>query len=345
MLLGLSLCSCGSPFAAHAFERDEIAGRVAPSVVHITGYMGQQGQEPYAEASGFFLDEGGYLISVSNVFTNPKTRRLCERYSLRLSGGRELHARMHSVDAILNLIILKVIEPGTYPAVDTDFTAVRPGDGVLALSGGNIPSADSYTAGYVKARHKTSIYGAGLGDMFIDSHIRLPDHAFGGPLLNRQGKVIGINTPNIHRPNTEIAGPDEAHALPARVLKGFYRVSKTYPTSRQKWLGLAFRPLNPGEKTEVYRLLGHRAGVLVDFVWDEGPASRSGIQPGDVLFSVNGKALSHLHELVRLLIEPDIGSMAELALLRDGRAKIRKVRIEKRPAWAGYVNWRNPTVR
>lgn len=340
VLFGLSSSITTFVFAADTLGPTEILRRIAPSIVHITGYMGQQGQEPYAEASGIFIEDGGFLVSVSNVFTNPKTRRLCERYLVRLFDGRQLHAKMFSVDAILNLIVLKVVEPGVYPAIETDFTArVRPGDRVLALAGGTTQPSFPYTAGYVKARHKKSIYGAGLTDMFINSHIQLPAHAYGGPLLNEEGEVIGINTPNLHRQDPEAATPEEEHALPLRVVKGFIKISKVFPTSEQNWIGLAFRPLNHEEKTQTSKILGNSHGLLVEYVWDEGPAGQLDIQPGDILFSLNGKGLWNLHQLNRLLWHMETGISLDLAFLREGKGVFRKVRLEKRPAWAGYMSW------
>lgn len=318
----------------------EIAARAAPSVVGIRGYMGGSGETAYAEASGFFVHEDGFVVTVSNLFTRPTDRRLCERFMLTLLDGRELSARVHSVDASLNLVVLRVTEPGVYPVAEADDRAVRPGDQVIALAGRGSQGETPYTLGTVKARHKTSVYGAGLGDMFIDSYMLLPAGAYGGPLLNETGRVIGINTPNVHRPDSEPGDPEESHALPIRVVKGFFKVSKQFPTSVQMWMGLAFRPLSPEEKTSAYRVLGQSAGVLVEYVWTDGPAGQADVAPGDILVRVNGKELQHLHELDRLLFELKPGSLVDLVFLRRDRGLMRQVRLEKRPDWAGFVNWR-----
>jgi S1-C subfamily serine protease len=340
LLLVLSLwLGGGVRFAAGAMAPEEIAQRVAPSVVQITGYMSPQSGEPYVQASGVFIGDGGLLVSVSNLFTDARSRRMCERYRVRLADGRERLARVLSVDAILNLVVLEMMEPGDYPAAEAGSGAVGPGDEVIALTGGS-PAAATYAVGRVKARHKRSVYGAGLGDMFIDSQIKLPDHALGGPLLDFQGRVVGINTPNVHRPDTVPATAGESHAVPVGVVQGFLRMARAYPSTRQNWLGIAFRPLHPDEANAASRLLGQRAGVRVDFVWADGPAAGLDIRPGDILFSLNGKALGHLHELDRLLLALHAGDTAELALLRGGRAEFRRIQVQRRPAWAGYVAWR-----
>lgn len=344
VLLCASFGSSSSVAAADALDPGDTARRVAASVVHITGHMGEQGMVPYAEASGFFVEDGGILISVSNVFTNSETHRLCERYVVRLSDGRVVHAKMFSVDPILNLIILKIVEPGTYPTVETDFAAhVRPGDEVIAVAGETAQSGISHAAGYVTARHKRSIYGAGLGDILINTRITLPAYAHGGPLLNEAGKVIGVNTPNIHRLDSEGPAPNEEHALPLRVVRSFAKLSTAFPTSEQNWIGVAFRPLSSDEKSKAYEQLGQPHGLLVDYVWSEGPAGQLDIQPGDVLFSMNDNRLWSLHQLDRLLWHMQPDTSVDLAFLRQGKQLIRQIKLKKRPAWAGYVHWQGKT--
>lgn len=330
--------------AADPAVKGAVIERAAPSVVLVTGYMGRDSR-PYRQASGFFVDDEGLLVSVSNVFTKPEGRRLCERYEVRMRDGTELEARMHSIDALLNLILLKVTRSGTYPAVDTSArTNPRSGDPVLALAGSKTPRHTLTTSGYITAKHRKSVYGAGLGDMFIDSHIRIPFIAYGGPLLNNEGDVIGINTPDVHRPDDQAPNPEEAHALPLRVVKSFLRMAKRYPVSEQSWIGLAYRPLTPAEKSAAYEHIGQRVGVLIDYVWPEGPAGRLDIRPRDILFSVNGEYLRHLHELDRLLFDLEPGAPLELALLRDGQGLHRTVTAENRPPWAGHVNWRRALI-
>lgn len=342
LLLVVDLWLGGVPsFAAGALAPEQIVRRVAPSVVQITGYMGKQDQEPYIQASGTFLGDSGQLLSVSNLFTDARTRRMCERFRVRLADGRDRQAKVLSADAILNLMVLEMTEPGDYAAAEASSGAFGPGDEVIALAGGSSPSA-SYAVGRVTAPHKLSVYGAGLGDMLINTQIQLPNGAFGGPLLDSRGTVVGINTPNVHRPDTAPATPGEAHAVPVGVVKGFLRMAKVFPSTRQLWLGVAFRPLHSDDAAAASRRLGQRAGLQVDFVWSDGPAAAADIRLGDILFSVNGQAVGHLHEVDRLMLTLHAGETAELALLRGAKVEFRRIRIERRPAWAGYVAWRFP---
>lgn len=327
-------------FPAWGADPAKIARRLAPSVVHITGYMHHPDAEPYVEASGFFVDPDGLVISVSSAFTDQKRRRLCERFKIRLFDGRQVEAKTHAVDALLNLILLSVDAPGIYPVPETDLRRGQPGAEVVAVAGSRMPGNTPFAVGYVKKQHKRSVYGAGLGDILIDIRLDPPAHGDGGPLVNAAGRVVGINTPNIHRPSSMDPPPDEAHALPMRTARAFLKIAKDRPFALEKWIGVAFRPLTPNEKTETAKLLGRRAGLYVDYVWSEGPASRTDIRPGDILVSLNGKDLRDLYRLQRRLTEMQSGQLTELALLRQDRLVFRQVRLEQRPAWAGYVHWR-----
>jgi S1-C subfamily serine protease len=341
LLLLLALSLGGTTGSSQALEPARTAALVGERVVLITGYMGRDSDEPFVTASGYIVEDE-YVISVNNVFTDGTGRRLCERFRLRLQDGREIEGRVHSVDPVLNLIVLKATQPFGHIPPEAVSNTAKAGDKVLALAGGGSLSSVPYSMGYVKARHKTSVYGAGLGDMFIDSRIRLPPYGDGGPLLNDSGKIIGLNTPNIHRPDSEEGDPEEAHALPIRVVKSFFKIANEFPTSKQSWMGLAFRPLSPEEKMNAYQILGRSAGVMIEYVWADGPAGESDIATGDVLVSVNGRTLQHLHELERMLFELEPGNTAELAVLRQDRGLFRQIALEERPAWAGHVKWQIP---
>jgi serine protease Do len=334
---GISLPLTSRAAGADTLAFGGLVGRLAPSVVGITGYMGQATDFPYVQASGFFITEDGFLVTVPDVFTDRQRRRLCQRFVIKLFDGRLIEAKVFSVDPVLNLAILKVTEPGPYPFANTERgILVRPGDRVLAMSGWTTGESDPFTLGYVTAKEKKSIYGSGFGDMLINGRIPLAPHAYGGPLANDKGDVIGILTRNVHIASPQAEDPDDAHALPMNIAMGFFRVARAYPTSQQNWIGLSVRPLDADQKASAYKILGKTAGLYVDFVWADGPAAQTDIHPGDILFEMNGKALTDIHELNKLLLATAAGVPVDLAILREGRGYVRRITAEARPAWAGY---------
>lgn len=326
--------------SVRADEADQIAGKIAPSMVRIAGFVNRDDPTPSVDASGFFVDPAGLVLSVASAFTDRENRLLCERFELRLFDGRRLEATLHAADALLNLLLLSVATPGPYPAAEMSPGMAQPGETLIAVAGpvtrGRLQSA----AGRVKAPEQRSLYGLGLGDLYINLDLKPPPGADGGPLLSASGKLVGINSPNIHRPGGVTGTAGEAHALPMRTARSFVKIAKGRPLTEDIWIGLAFRPPSHDETAQAAKLLGRRAGIFVDFVWDKGPAGQSGILAGDLLVSLNGVDLVSPQQLEQRLEILGSGRTAELALLRDGRIVFRQVRAEKRPAWAAPVYWR-----
>ena len=330
-----------SAAAAWAADAPAIQRQTVEGVVQIAGWLREDDDRHAVEATGFFVDPDGLVLSVASAFTDAGTRRMCERFEVRLADGRRLPADAHAADPLLNLLLLSVRPPdGGFAVPETAKRMARPDEPVTAVAVRGTPAQPVYASGVVKAQHKRSVYGIGLGDMYIDTRLEPPPGSDGGPLLDAAGKVIGINTPNIHRPADAAVAASEAHALPIRTASGFIKISKHRPLSAMTWLGVAFRPLRPDEAAWASALLGRRAGVYVDFVWSEGPAGSADIRAGDILVALDGQDVADLFRLERRLDEFHAGDRVELALLRGEGVVSLRLRVEQRPRWAGFVPWR-----
>ena len=337
----LLLTTPATGIAADPDNASTLAGRAAPSIVHITGRLHERDEQPYVEASGFFVDPDGRVLSVASAFTHAPTRLMCERFEVRLFDGRRLTARAQAADALLNLLLLSLDDTdGGHPVLEVASRGARPDEPVVAVAASRTPNEVAFAAGEVKAQHKTSVYGIGLGDMYIDLYLDPSPGGDGGPLLDGAGKVIGIMTPNIHRPADQPESPGESHALPMRTARGFIKISEQRTLSETTWIGLAFRPLTPDEAKAASALLGRRAGVFVDFVWPAGPAGATDIRAGDIIVAVDGKDMPDLFRLEQRLDAAAIGDRVDLAVLRDGRIVFRQLSVDQRPRWAGFVPWR-----
>jgi len=82
------------------------------------------------------------------------------------------------------------------------------------------------------------------------------------------------------------------------------------------------------------QILQQRGGVVVDFVWEEGPAAKTGIRSGDILVGINGSPVLTANHLKGTLFETGNNTPAELRILRDGVLVSEPGRVEKRPLWA-----------
>ena len=325
---------CG---AAEKETLDQVVRRVAPAVVKITGYMHKPGTNKefskYNQSSEFFFDNRGYLFTVYSSYVHRMSRRLCEKFEIVLSDGRVVNAGIFAVDPLINLAILKISLDNNYPKVDISLQPrINTGEPVVALFAKGFDEKNFYTQGVIKAKNKTSMYGAGLVDLLIDIDLILPDYAYGGPLINEKGEIIGMNMHDLHKFTAADQVDKEGHALPISLVNTNYKMLMAFPTFDQPWLGLSARALNLEEAASFYRELGHVNGLLIDFVWPEGPAARSGFRAGDILLGINGKNLRAGYELDRLIFEAGIGTRLECRIFRYGTGiTIKKLVSEKRP--------------
>lgn len=339
LLLASGGLFAGSPGDARQTPGEPAIRQIMPAVVAITGYMRTAGTESeyrkYGESSGFFVEKGGFLLTVYSPYVELENRKLCEKFEVELSGGEIANARMFSIDPALDLAILKMAETAEYPALDISFfPETTPGEQVWALAGKRGAEALPVFSGRVKADEKTSMYGDGLGDLLINTYMELPAHARGGPLVNRQGKVLGMNIPYTHQGANREEAAGEAHTVPLREIATIYRVLMANPTFEQNWPGFSIRLINLPEMALIRQVLQQRGGVVVDFVWGEGPAAQTGLRNGDILVGLNGSPILTPTHFKGTLFEIARDTSVELTIIRDGALLTVPGRVEKRPLWA-----------
>jgi S1-C subfamily serine protease len=301
------------------------AERFRPAVVRITASMAdpaaQSGFTPFGEASGFIFDRRGYVFTVYSPFKDQATRRLCERFDVVADDGRALGARVWVVDPLVDLLILKLDHDGESPALELPSRAkVGPGDQVVVFAGVRSHGKTVFS-GQVFDEGENTLYGSGLADLWIDLQMQLPAHAYGGPLVNERGDVVGITVPGVHPDARQDVDQEEAHALPVFMLTTLAKVAMAHPTFEKPWIGIATQRRDKG-------------GIAVEFVWDGGPAARAGVRVGDVLDSVQGEGLESRRELEQLIEAGGIGGALSLQLDRAGQKVSTRLVIEKRPRWA-----------
>ncbi len=333
VLLSLAIIFSGGQLAA----QDAVVREVLPAVVRITGYLRAAPSAKFgkfAERSGFIFDEKGLIFTVYDPFVAPETRRLCEKFEVTLADGQVQSAEMLSVDVVLNLAILRILEPGRYPAVDISREGeARAADEVFALAGKAADGAPVRFSGRIRAESKSGIYEDGFADMLINSVMTLPDYAYGGPLVNRFGEVVGMNLKYTHT-GGPASGAEEEHAVPLSAITPVYEVLLTYPTFEQNWLGFNVRRLSVDERQLIKRVSQRQGGVSVDYVWPGSPAAAADIRPGDLLTALNGQPIVTTTHLKWQLYKLAENSTANVTIVRSGQTLSKPVRVEKRPRWA-----------
>jgi serine protease Do len=275
---------------------------------------GDDGQVRESLGSGFIVDSKGYIITNNHVIekadkiyvklsTDPDTQDL----------GRP--ARVIGTDKATDLAVIKIDANSALPTVklgNSDSTQV--GDWVEAI-GSPFALSQTVTAGIISAKNRTIEPGAsGQFQHFIQTDAAINPGNSGGPLLNMSGEVIGVNTAIF----TQSAGYQGiGFAMPSNTVVSVYNdlISPSHKVTRGS-IGIQFRPNLSGAVNRVY---GFKNGVLVQEVQPGGPAERAGLKPGDIITTIDGRAIKDGDDLVNEIASRKPGSSIRLGFLRDGK--------------------------
>ena len=264
----------------------------------------EDGPAAMASGSGFFISSDGYIVTNNHVIADADT------ITVKLNDKRELKARVVGRDEGTDLAVIKV-DGKDFPFVTFENKAKpRVGDWVIAV-GNPFLLGGTATAGIVSA------YGRDIGDNFVDYlQIDAPINRgnSGGPTFDIYGRVIGVNTA-IFSPSGGSVGI--GFAIPADIAERITRSLMAGQSVVRGYLGVGVYDVTK----DVGESLGVTAnhGVLVGEVTPGGPAEKAGVQNGDIIVSVNGKALANRGALTRAVAMTSPGDALKLEVLRGGK--------------------------
>ena len=294
----------------------EAAEKISPSVVFINatktvpqsrGAASREQREAHGSGSGFIFTPDGFILTNSHVVHDTS------RLTVALSDGRRFEAAMVGDDPASDVAVIRISAGGLAAAPLGDSEKIRVGQ--LAIAIGN-PYGFQYsvTAGVVSALGRSLRSDSGrLIDNVIQTDAALNPGNSGGPLVNSNGEVIGVNTAVI-LPAQGLCfavAINTAKFVAARLIKD--------GKIRRAYLGLG------GQNVTIPRLvvrsqqLKTEAGVLVIAVEKQSPAERAGLSQGDVIIALDGAPVRSVDDLHKILTEARIGSSCELTLLRQSQ--------------------------
>ncbi|OYR19567.1 Do family serine endopeptidase [Brucella thiophenivorans] len=280
-------------------------------------------ERPFAQGSGFFISEDGYLVTNNHVVSDG------DAYSVVLDDGTELDAKLIGTDPRTDLAVLKINDPKqkfTYVALGDD-NKVRVGDWVVAV-GNPFGLGGTVTSGIVSARGRD--IGAGAYDDFIQIDAAVNKGNSGGPTFDLSGEVIGINTA-IFSPSGGSVGI--AFAIPASTAKQVVdQLIKTGSVERG-WIGVQIQPVTKDIAASLG--LAEEKGAIVAAPQADGPAAKAGIKAGDVITAVNGEPVQDPRDLARKVAKIATGEKAEVTVWRKNKAEKIDVTIAAMPQDVG----------
>jgi len=239
------------------------------------------------------------------------------------SGGKRIEAKLAGRDAATDLAVLKTeASDGSVPQLG-DPTQLKLGNLVLALGRtrqGNLVASSGIIGGLAG---ESRTWRGGRLDQSIRLDIELYPGFSGGPLVNVEGKILGINTSGL--------GGGRPMAIPAATVNRTLDELLAKGYVARPYLGAALQPVRIPESLRT-RLKSNTGGLIVLHVETGGPAEQAGIVLGDVIVELEGRPVPHTYEIRSALASSKVGEILKLTLLRGGTPVEVSVNLAERPA-------------
>jgi serine protease Do len=281
--------------------------------------------------SGFLIDRAGVIL------TNEHVVHAAEQVKVTLTDGRTFDAEIIGSDPNYDLAVLRIEGQDLPVAPLGDSDDILVGEWAIAIGNpfGFLLNdyQPSVTVGVISAYHrdiKPSTGTSGIYKDMIQTDAAINPGNSGGPLVNGEGKVIGINTFIF----TESGGSlGIGFAIPIEVAVRVVREILQFGAVRQVWTGIAVRPISP--YIAAYYNITNTRGLLVWELEEGSPADRAGVEVGDIIRKVNGEEVWTREQASRLIFGAAVGDVITLAIERGGSPREIRVRLEAHPGQQG----------
>src|SRR5271165_3069639 len=282
------------------------------------GGMQEHPQAVEARGSGFIINANGTIVTNNHVVKDARS------VTVTLSDGTTLPARVVGRDARTDLAVLKVDAKSPLPYIQLgDSAKVRVGEWVVAM-GNPFGLGGTVTAGIVSAKGRD--IGEGPYDQFIQIDAPINQGNSGGPLFTQDGKVVGVNSAILSPTGGSIG---IGFAIPSNMVKTVVAQLETTGHVTRGYVGLASQPVSEQMAKALH--LSDNSGALVASVVPDSPAAKAGLQPGDVIQSVNGEKVTNPRDLALDVAAVKPGDTAKFDLLRNGEQQSVSVAVAQTP--------------
>jgi len=253
--------------------------------------------------SGVIVDKEGYILTNNHVIDG------ADKVKVRLNDGREFPAIVKGQDTRTDLAVLHIKAKDLPVATLGDSDKLEVGEWAIAI-GSPFGLEHTVTVGVISAKGRTGL-GTGTYEDFVQTDASINPGNSGGPLINIDGEVVGINA-MIIQPGTGIG-----FAIPINMAKQILNDLIKQGKVVRPWLGISAQDLTP-EMAEQFQVK-EKEGVLVSQVHQGTGAEKAGLASGDIIKSVDDKAIKNVNELVKEIQKKKVGQKVKLSTVRDGK--------------------------
>ncbi len=264
--------------------------------------------------SGFIISKDGYIVTNNHVIQG------AQKITVKLADGRTFRAKVVGTDPFSDIALLK-INAHNLPTLQLgNSDLIKPGELVLAI-GNPFGLTHTVTAGIISAKGRS---GIGITDIedFIQTDAAINPGNSGGPLLNLEGKVIGMNTAIFTRSGGYMG---IGFAIPSNIIKYVVTQLKTKGKVERGYLGVVIQNLTPALAQELG--LNISEGALVTEIMKNSPAEKAGLREKDVIIAYNGKPVKNAADLKNYVLLTKPGTTVTLTVIRHGKKLYLKARI------------------
>lgn len=281
--------------------------------------------------SGFIYDPKGYILTNHHVIED------ADEIIVRLADRREFEAELIGSDETSDIAVLKIKADGDLPYLKLgNSDTVKPGQWVMAI-GSPFNFEQSVTAGIVSAKGRTN--RAQQYVPFIQTDVAINRGNSGGPLLDMDGEVIGINSWILSSSGGYIG---LSFSIPIEVAVSTAKQLRETGKVERGLLGVIVGAVT----REMAEALGldRPVGALVNDVTADGAADRAGIKPGDVILSFNDTPVETWNDLPPLVGANPPGTKATIKVSREGKEKTFDVTLDALDSDSGAVLAKNDSA-
>jgi serine protease Do len=268
--------------------------KISQSVVGVKAQM--------SRGTGVVLTQDGYIVTCNHVLQGCSTVKVGQ-------GEKTFNAKIVGTDPYNDLALLKA-ERGEFTPIEIgDSEKINVGQYVLAIANPFNRNQPTATTGIVTSVNSTirGWRGATQMENIIATDAQLNPGFSGGPLVDAEGRIIGINTAYVWQ---------RGIAIPINKVKAVADRLMTGRVAQRGYLGIIANTVAIPEEIAQQSGLDQESGVMIFSVEPGSPARKAGLAMGDVLVKFNGKPVTDFYDLPRLLSEDVIGKETKLTIIR-----------------------------
>ena len=292
---------------------------------------GGGGPQQVGGGSGFFISEDGLVMTNKHVVSDEEAD-----YSIVTSDGRHLPAEVLDRDPFNDLAVLKVANGERFPYLEFESEELKSGQTVIAIGNALGEFANSVSVGVVSGLSRSVVAAGALGQTELLDEVIQTDAAInpgnsGGPLLDVNGKVVGVNVA-VARGSENIG-----FALPASLAAQVAKSVREEGEIVRPWLGVRYVELTEriAEDNDLavsegaYVVGGGEIGAPA--VQPGSPASDAGIREGDIIISIDGEEINGENSLAKIIRSKQVDDKVEVEFVRNGEVMSVTATLERVP--------------